>query len=324
MRLCDPPARAVGLLEQPAEIEAARRALSEAVEGDGCLVMIEGPAGIGKTRLLEATRGLADERGARVLTARGGRLERDFAYGVVRQLLERVVVEATPAERDAWLGGPAVHAGRALGLAVDAAGDARDTEDKAFAVRHGLYWLLSNLSLGGPVLVAVDDVQWAEAPSLRFLAYLTRRLEGVALMVAVTARSGDEGAEDQVLAEVTDDAAARRISPAPLSLRATASLLELDGVPVDASFALAVVAAATARPGSRWLRSRRPSRRTSAATRARSPRARRCRSGSPQPVPRCPAPSRTASGWVGSTTSSCPVSTPTRCCCWRSRSPTAS
>ncbi len=227
MSLTDPPAARVGLLERSTELEAVQHALTESAGGDGRLLVIDGPAGIGKTSLLDATRRLAEKGGVRVLTARGGRLERDFAYGVVRQLLERVVASATPAAREALLAGPAVHAGRALELAVDDGddGDARVADDQAFAVRHGLYWLLSNLSLDGPLLVAVDDVQWADAPSLRFLAYLTRRLEGAALMVAVTARSDDETADDRVLAELTDDPMARRITPAPLSLDATAALL---------------------------------------------------------------------------------------------------
>ncbi len=245
MSSSDPSAAAIGLFERSAEIDIARAALSEAAEGDGRLLVIVGPAGIGKTRLLDATRRLAEERGMRVLTARGGRLERDFAYGVVGQLLERVVAGATPAAREALLAGPAVHAARALGLAVgDGDGDgaqARVADDQAFAVRHGLYWLLSNLALDGPLLLAVDDVQWADAPSLRFLAYLTRRLEGAGLMVAVTARSDDEMADDRVLAELIDDPVARRITPTPLSLGATAALIRSDGdgVEVDPTFASA-------------------------------------------------------------------------------------
>ena len=235
----DLPAVAVGLLERSSEIQAARLALSEVAGGDGRLLVILGPAGIGKTRLLDATRRLAEERGMRVLTARGGRLERDFAYGVVRQLFERVVADATPAAREALLAGPAAHAGRALGLAVASGDDVRVAEDQAFVVRHGLYWLLSNLALDGPLLVAVDDVQWADSPSLRFLAYLTRRLEGAPLLVAVTARSDDETIDDRVLAELTDDPLASRITPTPLSTGATATLLGDDDAEVDTTFAAA-------------------------------------------------------------------------------------
>lgn len=248
MPLPDPPAAGAGLLERSTEIDAARRALSEAADGDGRLLVIVGPAGIGKTRLLDATRQLAEDRGVRVLTARGGRLERDFAYGVVRQLLERVVAGATPAAREALLAGPAAHAGRALGLDVGGEDEVRVADDQAFVVRHGLYWLLSNLALDGPVLVAVDDVQWADSPSLRLLAYLTRRLDGAALMVAVTARSDDETADDRVLAELTDEPVARRITPTPLSLHATVALLRGEDAEVDTSFAAACQTATGGNP----------------------------------------------------------------------------
>ena len=60
-----------------------------AARGRGAAVVLEGPAGIGKTSLVAAARRLAADRGLRSLAARGGELERDFAYGVVRQLFER-------------------------------------------------------------------------------------------------------------------------------------------------------------------------------------------------------------------------------------------
>ena len=50
----------------------------------------------------------------------------------------------------------------------------------SFAVLHGLYWAVLNLAEERPVLLALDDLQWSDRPSLRFVAYLVRRLEGVA------------------------------------------------------------------------------------------------------------------------------------------------
>ena len=46
-------------------------------------------------------------------------------------------------------------------------------------MQHGLYWLTANLAARAPVLILVDDVHWADAPSLRFLVFLVaRRLGG--------------------------------------------------------------------------------------------------------------------------------------------------
>ena len=60
----------------------------EAAAGEGRLVMVEGPAGIGKSRLLAELRAHAAAAGTTVLAARGSELEREFGFGVVRQLLE--------------------------------------------------------------------------------------------------------------------------------------------------------------------------------------------------------------------------------------------
>src|SRR3712207_9227736 len=95
------------LLERDAELGSILRALDRAGEGDGLLVAVEGPAGIGKTRLLRAAVAAAEERGVLVLAARGGELEHEFPNGVVRQLVERPLMLATPGRRAAALAGPA-------------------------------------------------------------------------------------------------------------------------------------------------------------------------------------------------------------------------
>jgi MoxR-like ATPase len=65
------------------------RVLEAARAGNGAGLLVEGPPGIGKTRLLGAARSLAADR-TLVLSARGSELERDFPFAVVRQLLEPV------------------------------------------------------------------------------------------------------------------------------------------------------------------------------------------------------------------------------------------
>ena len=74
---------------------AARRAAA----GPGSVALLEGPAGVGKTRLLSEVRRLAAERGVLTLAARGGELERDFPFGVVRQLFEAHVRRAASRAR---------------------------------------------------------------------------------------------------------------------------------------------------------------------------------------------------------------------------------
>ena len=157
------------------ERERELAAVEELLDGRGRMLLFEGRAGIGKTSLLEVACSRAAELGLEVLRARGSELESGFAFGVVRQLFERRLAGAGPGERAALLAGPAA-AARPL-LAGEPA--AQPAGGSSFAVLHGLYWLVVNLAAGGPLLLAIDDAHWADEPSLRWLAYLARRLDGL-------------------------------------------------------------------------------------------------------------------------------------------------
>ena len=175
------------LVEKLLERERELAAVAELLERGGGVLVIEGGVGIGKTSLVEAGCRRAAGLGHEVLLARGSALEADFAFGVVRQLFERRLAGSDLDEREALLAGPAGAArplllGELLGPAAD---------DTSFAVLHGLYWLAANLADRRPLLIAVDDAQWVDEPSLRWLAYLSSRLEGVALRILVALRSGE-------------------------------------------------------------------------------------------------------------------------------------
>src|SRR5439155_21617044 len=85
------PAPEPELFERDSDLAELAEALVRAGDGQGSVVAIEGPAGIGKTRLLRELRRTAEEADMEVLAASGGELERDFAFGVVRQLSEAVL-----------------------------------------------------------------------------------------------------------------------------------------------------------------------------------------------------------------------------------------
>jgi DNA-binding CsgD family transcriptional regulator len=191
------------LLERDVELALLAALLREATAGAGTVAVIEGPAGIGKTALIEALQQSAADRGVRSLRARGRVLEAGMAFAVVRQLLERAVLLASAAERRRLLAGPARFAAGALGLPGGAA------PDSEFAAIHGLYWLLANLAERTPLLLTVDDVQWVDAPSLSWLAYLAPRAAELPVLVVVTAREGDPRLRTPTVAAVLDDAAHR-------------------------------------------------------------------------------------------------------------------
>ena len=210
--------------------------------GSGGGVVVEGPAGIGKSAVLAAARRSAQDGATRFLRARGAELERDFAFGVVRQLFEPVLHEASPAERDDLLQGPARLAARVLGLpgALQEGEAPAATPDASFTVLHGLYWLCANLAADQLVVLSVDDAHWADTSSLRFLTYLLPRLEELKIALVVATRPEAEGEEAHLLATLTADARAEVLQPAPLSLAAVGRLVhEGLGVAPDPTFTAA-------------------------------------------------------------------------------------
>jgi DNA-binding SARP family transcriptional activator/tetratricopeptide (TPR) repeat protein len=216
-----------GLVERERELDDLTGVLDDIASGRHGLVLIEGPAGIGKTRLLREARRLAAERSVRVLSSRGSQIESAFAFGVVRQLFEPEITDATRREE------------LMRGTARDARGVfdvAEDGKAEGFAVLHGLYWLAVNLTAEGPLMLALDDAQWCDRASLRFLAYLTRRLEAVPVLVVATVRTtGEEPHQEDLLAELEVEPEARILRPAALSEEATALLVErrLDAQPAQ-------------------------------------------------------------------------------------------
>jgi tetratricopeptide (TPR) repeat protein len=198
----------VKLLEREHELAALERLL----ERRSGLLVVEGGAGLGKTSLVDVACRRAEELGYEAVRARGSELEADFAFGVVRQLFERRLQSAEPEEREALLAGPA---SAVRPLLFGAPGEASPS-DRSFAVLHGLYWLASNLAASRPLLVAVDDAHWADEPSLRWLAYLAPRLEGLALAMLVALRPAEPAAASESLLALRGEGTAV-VRPALLS-----------------------------------------------------------------------------------------------------------
>ncbi len=228
-----PPTRSSAeLVERDREVATLASLVGEALAGEGRVVLVEGPAGVGKTRLLAETRRHGAAAGARTLFARAGELERDFPFGVVRQLFEAALAE--PGARERALTGAAAGAAQVFG-APEAGGDG---EDASFAVLHGLFWLALNLAAEKPLMLAIDDLQWCDPPSLRFVAYLVRRLEGQPILVASTVRSAEPPTDAALLAEIAGDPGAVSIRPGPLTAAGTRALVRTRlGSDADDAFA---------------------------------------------------------------------------------------
>jgi DNA-binding CsgD family transcriptional regulator len=218
------------LLDRGAELGAIAAAVASACSGAGSVLLVEGAAGIGKTTLLASAWDRAANAGMTVLAARGAEFEDGYAWGVVRQLFEARIRAG---------GGPGL-AGDAVTLAALAlSGGPGGGEEDSFAVLHGLYWLTADLAQQAPLLLAVDDLHWADQPSQRFVAHLAARLEGLAVLLVLTVREPRSGtAQDKALiAGLAAGPGVIVLRPAALSAAACAELVAgMLGVQVSPAF----------------------------------------------------------------------------------------
>ncbi|MFZ0218565.1 MAG: AAA family ATPase, partial [Candidatus Dormiibacterota bacterium] len=217
-----PPLPATGegpLLERQREVTLLDALIEEARVGAGRVALIEGEAGIGKSRLLGEARARATAQHFRVLAARASELEREFAFAVVRRLFEPIVTGPLGSPWLAGSAGPAAAVFEPLGTSSDA-----NAGTNWFATLDGLYRLAVDAAAEAPLLLEIDDIQWCDRPSLRFLAYLVHRLDGLPALVAVGLRAAEPGSDAMLLGEIVHDAATASIYPAPLSEVASAAL----------------------------------------------------------------------------------------------------
>ncbi|WP_406194782.1 AAA family ATPase [Kitasatospora sp. NBC_01560] len=220
------------LLERESELDLVREALRGCRAG-GTVLLVAGPLGAGRSALLTELANRAADQDVCVLRANAAPMERDFAFGVVRQLFENRLAVAPARTRERWLH----DAGAARHVVTDDVLPAGGASDAASdAVLHGLRALLAAVGAGVPLLVLVDDLQWADRESLRWLAHLARRLRGLRAVLVCTLRDGDPAATDPLVREV-ESAAQHVLRPGPLSPAAVGQLVHRQfGEPGDAEF----------------------------------------------------------------------------------------
>jgi DNA-binding SARP family transcriptional activator len=210
---------AADLVDRAREVAILRRMVDDLARGTPGCAIVEGPAGIGKSRLLAEAVRHATAVGLRVLSARGSQLERSFGFGAGRQLFEPCTTSEL-ARETLFAGAASVARPVFEDMASDGAGNG------SFAVLHGLYWLTVNLASAGPLVICVDDIQWCDSASLRYLAYLVKRLEGLPVVVVLALRTGEQQPDDTLLADLLLEPSVTVVRPGPLSPQAAATLVQ--------------------------------------------------------------------------------------------------
>jgi DNA-binding CsgD family transcriptional regulator len=207
------------LLERHDALGRVAYAMDEVARtGRGRVLVVEGPPGIGKTRLLHEARERAAAARMRTLSASGAEPESSLAFGVVRQLFATVVGDRAGRAR-AWRG-----AGALARPAIDPTMTPSTGDVDLGPVMYGLLCLCETLANPAGLLLVVDDAHWADASSLQWIAYLARRVSELPLLIVLAARPPEHGAVGrEVLLKLT--AQAETMTLLPLSEEGSATLL---------------------------------------------------------------------------------------------------
>jgi predicted ATPase len=186
------------ILGRDLELGVVSGFLGRVETGPNALV-IEGPAGIGKTTIWRAAVDDASNRGYRVLISRGAESEARLSYAALGDILGDVP--------DTLLNGMPAPLRQALDAALlraEIPGRSLDQRAVSLAAAHAL----RSLTADSPVVIAVDDLQWLDRPSARVLSFALRRLLRERIGVLVTVRqdagsNGDPVAIDRAIARTT-------------------------------------------------------------------------------------------------------------------------
>ncbi|MBV9310670.1 MAG: AAA family ATPase, partial [Solirubrobacterales bacterium] len=247
------PGLEVPLIEREWERAVLEQRLAAAREGDGTVVVIEAPAGKGKSRLLSVAGELARDTGMQILEARGNALEQEFAFGIALQLFEPLWLDADASTREALLDGPA------RGAASLLEGKLEELVlwgvDHAYSLVYSLFWLTSNLvdsststRASTPLMLVVDDAHDADQPSLRFLAYLAERINQLPIALIVAVGQAEVPTDPDALSVVTKSSATTILRLRPLTRAGAGALIDSVFPAAETAFVDACVQATNGNP----------------------------------------------------------------------------
>ncbi|MFJ4529249.1 MULTISPECIES: helix-turn-helix transcriptional regulator [Streptomyces] len=212
------------LVGRERELAAMDAVAADVLSGGPRVVQLEGSAGIGKSALLSTWW----DRNAqfRVLRARCHPLEREFAFGAVRQLFKPLLAAVSDTDRARLLEGSAAATLRALDDAAVPDPPPEAANVTAATLRE-LDALVSRLSRRQPLLLAVDALQWIDQPSLRWLVHFVGRADSDSLpvLIAVTTRSAEGRRLDPLCAELVRPANCHTLVVEPLDVDGVGQLV---------------------------------------------------------------------------------------------------
>jgi DNA-binding CsgD family transcriptional regulator len=198
------------------EEQAALADFLEAAQAGPRVLLLEGEAGIGKTSLWKAALSSATGLGYCILNAAPTEAESALPYAVLGDLLDPVPEEA--------LASIPIRLRSALEVALFHAPAQQGPTDQ-LAVSGALLRVLRQLATDQPVLVALDDIQWTDGPSMRVLTFAMHRLENERVRVLTTLRVPSVGEAVGQLRKAVGDALIQRLEVRSLPLNVIDDIL---------------------------------------------------------------------------------------------------
>src|SRR3954466_4927672 len=204
------------------EVDRLRTALEDAFEGRGKLMMLVGEPGIGKTRTAQELGTYARVRGARVLVGRSYEGEGAPAYWPWLQMARAYIHDADPETVVTDMGPGVSDIAQVMsdlqdlipGLA-NSASQSLEPEQARFRFFDSITTFLKNAALREPLVLFLDDLHWADGPSLRLLQFLARELSDSRLLVIGTYRDVSLGRKhplSQALADLSREGLVERVA----------------------------------------------------------------------------------------------------------------
>jgi DNA-binding CsgD family transcriptional regulator/predicted negative regulator of RcsB-dependent stress response len=198
-----------GLIERAAELTAAQDVLTGALAGSGRSLLIEGPAGIGKSALIAHTEDLARASGFMTLSSCPTPVSTALSHGVIRDWLGPFVRSGRPG--DPPFDGPAADLAEAMGSPASP-----NQVWNLAGLDYALTWVLESLADSQPLLLVVDDLQWADVGSLQLLDLLSARAHLLPVALLLALRAGEPTLSPDIVNRIA--ARAGKVEPAPLSV----------------------------------------------------------------------------------------------------------
>ncbi|MDH6120313.1 tetratricopeptide (TPR) repeat protein [Kitasatospora sp. GAS204A] len=179
--------REIALSAARAAIDTLRRDFAAGGVNLGSLLLYSGKAGLGKTTMLQQVRALARNQGLAVLSGRAGEQRVNEPFYLLRQLLLPELLRLRPEEQQEVLGPWREIAGPALALLLPG-GEAADPQ----SVRTGIDYVVTQLAIRrAPLVMLVDDLQWADHESLSWLEAFAQRCPELPVLLAIAWRSSE-------------------------------------------------------------------------------------------------------------------------------------